>query len=389
MHIAAVARALPPHRYPQEEITRTLARLLEARGGAPERDASGPRAAAGDALGCDESDPVRPASGSGRAHPTEVSARIERLHRAAQVGARHLALPLEEYPRLDGFGAANDTFIRVGTDLAAEALSRALADAGLRPTDLDLIVTVTVTGLATPSIDARLVNRLGLRPDVKRLPVFGLGCVAGAAGVARVSDYLRGWPDQVAALVSVELCSLTLQRADGSGANLVATGLFGDGAVALIGVGAERASHRTGPRVVATRSRFYPDTERVMGWDVTGEGFRVVLAQGVPALAREHLGHDVREFLAAHGLTTDDVAAWVCHPGGPKVLEAVQASLEVDDDALALSWRTLREVGNLSSASVLLVLEDTLRERPPAPGQHGVLLAMGPGFCAEMVLLAW
>lgn len=348
MHIAAVARALPPHRYPQEEITAALSRLLDA----------------------------------------EATGRVERLHRAAQVGARHLALPLAEYPRLQGFAGANDAFIRVGTDLAAEALSRALAEAGLGPRDVDLIATVTVTGVATPSIDARLVNRLGLRPDVKRLPVFGLGCVAGAAGVARVSDHLRGWPDQVAALVSIELCSLTLQRGDGSGANLVATGLFGDGAVALVGLGPEHPRAR-GPRVVATRSRFYPDTERVMGWDVTGEGFKVVLAQGVPALAREHLGDDVREFLAAHGLTTDDIAAWVCHPGGPKVLEAVQASLGVDDDALALSWRSLREVGNLSSASVLLVLEDTLRERPPAPGQRGLLLAMGPGFCAEMVLLAW
>lgn len=351
MHIAAVARALPPHRYPQAEITATLGRLLD----------------------------------------DDAAALAGRLHRSAQVGARHLALPLEEYPRLDGFGAANDAFIRVGTDLAAQALERALARAGLAPGDLDLIVTTTVTGVAAPSIDARLVNRLGLRADVKRLPLFGLGCVAGAAGVARVSDLLRGWPGQVAALVSVELCSLTLQRGDPSAANLVATGLFGDGAVAVIGLGVEhpRAREARGPRVVASRSRFYPDTERVMGWDVTGDGFRVILSPGVPALARDHLGVDVRAFLAAQGLTPGDVAAWVCHPGGPKVLDAVQAALGVDDEALALSWRSLREVGNLSSGSVLLVLEDTQRERPPAPGEYGVLLAMGPGFCAEMVLLAW
>lgn len=348
MHIAAVARALPPHRYRQEEITAALGRFLG------------------------DGDPDR----------------LARLHRSARVEARHLALPLEEYARLDGFGAANDAFIRVGTDLAAEALARALEEADLRPRDVDLIATVTVTGVATPSIDARLVNRLGLRTDVKRLPVFGLGCVAGAAGVARLSDLLRGWPDHVAALVSVELCSLTLQRGDGSGANLVATGLFGDGAVALVGIGAGRARGR-GPRVVATRSRLYPDTERVMGWDVTDGGLRVVLAPSVPDVAREHLGRDAREFLASQGLTPRDIAAWVCHPGGPKVLDAVQEALGLDDQALALSWRSLREVGNLSSASVLLVLEDTLRERPPAPGQRGLLVAMGPGFCAEMVLLAW
>ncbi|MCO5169526.1 MAG: type III polyketide synthase [Planctomycetes bacterium] len=348
MHLAAVARALPPHRHSQDEIAATLARVLDGQGAA--------------------------------------RALSERLHRASQVQARHLALPLEAYPRLEGFGAANDAFIRVGTDLAAEALTRALDRAGLRPRDLDLLVTSTVTGVATPSLDARLVNRLGLRSDVRRVPLFGLGCVAGAAGLARLHDHLRGWPEHVAALVTVELCSLTFQRGETSGQQLVATSLFGDGAAAVVATGAPRPG---ASRVVATRSRFYPDTERAMGWDVTSDGFRVVLAQDVPALVRERLGDDVRAFLADHGLAPGDIAAWVCHPGGPKVLEAAQAALGVDDDALALSWRSLREVGNLSSASVLLVLEDTLRERPPPPGARGVLLAMGPGFCAELVLLAW
>lgn len=354
MHIAAVTCAFPPHRYEQAEITTAFTALLG------------------------EDDPGR--------------ALTERVHRSSQVGARHLALKLEDYPRLDGFGASNDAFIRVGTDLAEQALRQALAEAGLGPRDLDLIVTVTVTGVATPSIDARLVNRMGLRPDVKRLPVFGLGCVAGAAGIARVHDYLRGFPDHVAALVSIELCSLTFQRGDLSGANLVATGLFGDGAAAVIGLGDARAARRGAPplpRVVATQSRFYPDTERAMGWDITGAGFRVVLAQSVPALAREHLGDDVREFLAGRGLAPEDMAAWVCHPGGPKVLEAAQASLGLGEGALALSWRSLREVGNLSSASVLLVLRDTLRERQLVAGQRAMLLAMGPGFCAELVLLEW
>lgn len=348
MHLAAVARALPPHRYPQGEITAALARVL-----------------GGDAA---------------------ARALVARLHRTSQVEARHLALPLDAYADLAGFGAANDAFIRVGTDLAAEALTRALDAAGLRPRDLDVILTATVTGVATPSLDARLVNRLGLRPDVRRVPLFGLGCVAGAAGLARLHDHLRGWPDHVGALVSVELCSLTFQRGDASGQHLVATSLFGDGAAAVVATGAPRPG---APRVVATRSRFYPDTERAMGWDVTSDGFRVVLAQDVPALVRERLGEDVRGFLGDHGLTPADISAWVCHPGGPKVLEAVQEALGVGEDALALSWRSLRALGNLSSASVLLVLEDTLGERPPPPGARGLLLAMGPGFCAELVLLAW
>jgi alkylresorcinol/alkylpyrone synthase len=349
MHIAGTSTALPAHRYAQAEITAAFARLL------PDDDAR---------------------------------ARAARLHEATGVATRHLALPLEEYPRLAGFGAANDAFIRHGTDLAQAALARALEDAGLAPRDLDLLITVTVTGVATPSLDARLVNRLGLRTDVKRVPIFGLGCVAGAAGLARLADYLRGHPGQTAALVAVELCSLTLQKGDPAGANLVATGLFGDGAAAVVAIGRDHPRAR-GPRVVDARSRFYPDTERVMGWEVGADGFRVVLAQSVPSLAREHLGDDVRALLAAHRLTPRDVSAWISHPGGPKVIDAVRDALGVDDEALALTRRSLREIGNLSSASVLHVLHDTLRERRLAPGAHGVVLAMGPGFCAELVLLRW
>ena len=162
------------------------------------------------------------------------------------------------------------------------AIREALDRAGLEPTDVDAIYFTTVTGVATPSIDARLFNRLGFRSDVRRVPMFGLGCVAGAAGIARLNDYLRAWPDQVAVLLSVELCSLTLQQQDFSIANLVSSGLFGDGAAAVVVAGAERelpALERPGPKVKATRSIFYPDSERVMGWDISESGFQVVLSQ--------------------------------------------------------------------------------------------------------------
>lgn len=351
MLVAAVAGALPPHRHTQEEITAAFGRLVAPDG--------------------------------------ELRDRVLRLHEAVRVRTRSLALPLEAYPRLAGFGAANQAFIEVGTDLAAQAVGAALERAGLAPRDVDLVMFTTVTGVAAPSIDARLVGRLGLREDVKRLPLFGLGCVAGAAGVARLADYLRAWPDHVAVLVAVELCSLTLQRGDLSAANLIASGLFGDGAAAVVGVGEARGRTLglSGPRVVAARSRLYPDTERVMGWDVTGDGFKLVLAQSVPEVVREHLGGDVRRFLGDHGLAPRDVAAWVCHPGGPKVLEAVQAALDLPPAALELTWRSLAEVGNLSSASVLQVLEATLAARRLPPGAPGLLLAMGPGFCSELVLL--
>jgi alkylresorcinol/alkylpyrone synthase len=316
--------------------------------------------------------------------------RLDDLHKAVKVRGRHLALPLAEYPPLDTFKKSNDAWIRVAEELGAEAILRALDDAGLRPADVDQLVFVTVTGLATPSIDAKLVNRLGLRRDVKRVPVFGLGCVAGAAGLARVSDLLRGFPGDVGVLLSVELCSLTLQRDDLSVANAVASGIFGDGAAAVVLAGGSRPGNGApAPRVVATRAAFYPDTEWVMGWDFRDTGFQVVLSAEVPRITRENIGRDVDAFLASQGLSRGDVAHWVAHTGGPKVLEAFQSALELPDGALARSWRSLEEVGNLSSASVLFVLGDLLASGDPRPGDRGLVVAMGPGFCAEMVLLQW
>jgi alkylresorcinol/alkylpyrone synthase len=190
----------------------------------------------------------------------------------------------------------------------------------------------------------------------------------------------------VAVLLSVELCSLTLQREDLSVPNLIASGLFGDGAAAAVVTG---AAHGTaGPRVVASRSSFYRDSEDVMGWEISERGFRVVLSGEVPDVVRRYLPRDVDRFLGDHGLERGDIDTWVSHPGGPKVLSAMQESLELPEQALEASWRSLRELGNLSSTSVLMVLKETL-ERPPTPGSYGLLLAMGPGFCSELVLLRW
>lgn len=313
--------------------------------------------------------------------------RLERLHRNVLVGGRHLALPIDEYPGLTDWGKANDAWIRVGQEVGEKAVRAALERAGLAPADVDCLIVVSVTGIATPSLDARLINRLGLPSRVKRLPVFGLGCVAGAAGISRAADYVKAYPDQVAVLLSVELCSLTLQGEDLSVPNLIASGLFGDGAAAVVVVGDERQAD--GPRVVATRSVFYPDTERVMGWDISERGFRIVLSAEVPEVARKFLPGDVDRFLADHGLGRADISSWVCHPGGPKVLEAMQEGLALPAGALDVTWRSLREVGNLSSTSVLLVLEETLANHRPPAGSYGMLLAMGPGFCSELVLLRW
>ncbi len=313
--------------------------------------------------------------------------RLADLHRAVRVKGRHLALPLEAYPGLDTFKKSNDAWIAAATDLGAEAIRAGLERAGLGLRDVGHLFFVTVTGLATPSLDARLVNRLGLRPDVKRTPVFGLGCLAGAAGLARVSDTLRAFPGEVAVMLSVELCSLTLQREDVSVANIVASGIFGDGAAAAILAGGGRGG--PGPAVLATRSAFYPDTERVMGWDFSGSGFKVVLSAQVPEVVRRHVRGDVDGFLADHGLDRSRIRHWVAHTGGPKVLQAFAEALELPAGSLDRSWRSLEEVGNLSSASVLFVLADLLESGEARPGDLGLLAAMGPGFSAELVLLRW
>jgi alkylresorcinol/alkylpyrone synthase len=349
-HLLAVGRALPPHYATQEQLIAAFAEHWQR-------------------------------------HHFNLE-RLADLHRATRVGGRHLALPIAEYAALDSFATRNAAFLRVGAEVGEAAVRDGLRRAGLGPADVDHLFFVTVTGVSTPSLDARLVNRLGLPARVKRTPIFGLGCMAGAAGLARASDVLRAFPGEVAVMLSVELCSLTLQRDDASVANVIATGLFGDGAAAAVLVGGEH-SNRRGPRVLATRSVFYPDTEWVMGWDVVDGGFKVVLSAQVPKVVEEHIGTDVDAFLAAHGLDRGRIRHWIAHTGGPKVLDAFRAALDLPAEAIARSWRSLQEVGNLSSASVLFVLGELLDAGEARPGDLGLLAAMGPGFASELVLLSW
>jgi Predicted naringenin-chalcone synthase len=348
--IVAVAPALPEHVYAQHDITAELSGLLT--------------------------------------HDASKRAVLERFHAASGIGTRHTVLPLEEYAGLRSFRDANDIWIREGTALAARAVAAALAAVDLRPDDVDYLFFTSVTGIAAPSIDARLVPQLGLRRDVKRVPSFGLGCVAGAAGLARVHDYLLGHPREIALLVSVELCSLTLQHDDDSVANFVASGLFGDGAAAVVVAGAERARELglPGPDILGTRTELYPDSESVIGWDIGGTGFRILLTAAVADTIDANIADDVAGLLATHGMTRDDVGAWIAHPGGPRVLEAFERGLGLERSDLDRSWRSLDAVGNLSSSSVLHVLADAL-DQPP--GTHGVLFALGPGVTSEYVLLRW
>lgn len=349
MHIASVQSALPKHQYDQRILLSALQRHW------------GPKV----------DNPVF----------------MERLQARVGVDRRHLALPIEEYYDLKTWGKANNHWIDVATELGEKALCGALTRAGFAPSDLGAIFFVSITGISSPSIDARLINKMGLPVNIKRVPIFGLGCVAGAAGISRAADYVRAYPKQVAAVLAVELCSLTLQQEDLSVANLISSGLFGDGAGAVLVAGAERKSD--GPEILATRSVFYPNSEHVMGWDISEKGFRIVLSREVPEVVQDHLASDVDAFLEDEGLTRSDIGSWVLHTGGPRVLEATAAALQLPEGALDASWECLKRTGNLSSASVLLVLEEVMMRRRPAAGTYSILAAMGPGFCSELVLLRW
>ncbi|MDB4985489.1 MAG: Chalcone synthase [Myxococcaceae bacterium] len=326
---------------------------------------------------------------------------LERFFRRVGVEQRYLSLPAEQYGALTGLKKRNDAWLATAVPLAAQVVSDALADAEVEASEVGALFSTTITGLAVPSLEARLMNRLPFRSSLKRVPMFGLGCLAGAAGVARAADYLRAFPDELAILLSVELCSLTVQRDDASVANLISTGLFGDGAAAVVLAGARhpRALQASAgspegppvpsPRVLDSLSHFFPNTERAMGWDITDGGFKIVLGPEVPHIAREGLAGLVDALLERHDLTRDDVDSWVVHPGGPAVMTATCDGLGLPREALANTRRSLAQIGNLSSASVLFLLDDFRKYVRPVRGSYGIMIAMGPAFSAEAVLLQW
>lgn len=309
----------------------------------------------------------------------------------AGIESRRSCLPLDAFDRPRGFGETNQLYLEHALRLGAEAASRALAAAELAPADVDHIVFVSSTGIATPSLDARLAHLMGFRADVRRTPLWGLGCAGGAAGVARARDFALAEPSARVLLVAVELCTLTFQQRDRTRQNLVAAALFGDGAAAAVIAGARaRRQGANGTRaldLLESRSTLLPDSLDVMGWNVDELGLHVIFSRDIPAIVRDWVRPTLDDFLAGLGLALADVAHLVTHPGGPKVLAAYAESLDLGPGALRHACEVLRAFGNMSSPTCLFVLERVLEAGEIGPGDLALLAALGPGFSSEVTLM--
>lgn len=313
---------------------------------------------------------------------------LEAIHTVidnSQIDQRHSVFPVEYIIEPRPLSQINNEYRDKAVELGLQVTADALAQAEMSPSDVDLLITVSCTGVMIPSLDAYIATEMGFRQDVRRLPITELGCAAGAAGLGRAWEYLSAFPDRTALLVAVELPTLTFQRKDYSQANLISAVLFGDGAAGVVITGREAA----GPRIVASESFLFPNSLDAMGFDLRDSGFHIVLSKDVPQLIREKVKGIVDGFLARQGLTREDLSAFLLHPGGQKLLSFMEAELELTRSDTEISWDVLRRFGNLSSASVLFILQEWLARREMPPGSYGLLMAFGPGFTAEMILLQW
>jgi alkylresorcinol/alkylpyrone synthase len=300
------------------------------------------------------------------------------------IQSRYFSAPVEWFLESRSFSERNEVYINSATDLSVQVASEVIESADIEPRDIDYVIYVNTTGLATPSIDARVINLLEMRSDVRRTPIWGLGCAGGVAGLSHAYHHLLGHPRERVLVIATELCGLTFLRDDFSKSNLVATALFGEGSAAVLMTGDEVASG--GLEVIDTRSTFYPDSLEVMGWNVVSEGLQVVFASRIPRIVRERAREDLVSFLASHGLALKDISAFLFHPGGTKVVEAYEEALALTEGALHHSSKVLRDYGNMSSVTVLFVLKSYLESNGDIRRGYGLLSALGPGFCSETVL---
>jgi len=345
--IVSVGRALPPHRLTQSDI-REFARIQFS-----------------------------------RAEPGWE--RLLDVFANAQITDRYFSVPIDWYETPHTFTEKTEQYVHSCDILGVAATQDCLSQLQLAVDQVDYIIFVSTTGIATPSIDARLINLLKMRPNIRRTPIWGLGCAGGAAGISHGYHYLVGHPKERVLIVAIELCGLTFQQGDLSKSNLVATALFGEGAAAVLMTGDEVEAD--GLAVLDTRSTFWPDSLEVMGWNVMNTGLQVVFSQSIPTLVRERARTNLVELLCDHQLTLEDIAHFILHPGGAKVLDAYETALGLSVGKLDICRQTLKDFGNMSSVSVLFVLAAHLKQIALGTKQLGILSALGPGFCAETLLV--
>jgi alkylresorcinol/alkylpyrone synthase len=306
----------------------------------------------------------------------------------AGVERRYSVEPIDRLGVARPIGDIQDRYREHALGLGRKVAREALARADVAAADIDLIVTTSCTGIMIPSLDAYLVDDLGLRPDVRRLPITEMGCAGGAAALARARDFLVGFPVARALVIAVELPSLSMQRADLSPANLVSTALFGDGAAAAVLVGGD-VEAKGGISLLETLSHIWPRSAYALGFDLKDDGFHTVLSKDVPELLRSKIVELVTRLAAPRGLAREALSSFVLHPGGRKILAFIEEELGLSRADTQPSWDVLRDYGNQSSASVLFVLNEWVARRRPPSGTHGVLAAFGPGLTSEMLLLGW
>jgi alkylresorcinol/alkylpyrone synthase len=350
--LLAIERFLPPHRYDQGAVTGWVREWLE-----------------------EDEDPN--------------TARLLPVYASAGVKARASVRPIEDVFFPGDFETQNDRYCEATRAAAVDLAQRALAAAGLEPRDVNAIVSLSCTGFMIPALEAYVADALGMGPRLVRLPITESGCAGGVVGLARASDYLAAHPDSVALVIAVELSSLTFQRWDRSATNIVSSAIFGDGGAAAVLVGPQHplAKSPALARVVACESQFYPGTTHLMGFRLRNQGLQIILDRTLAPFVQRNVAAAVDAFLSRQGLGRADVSRWILHPGGRRIIEVMAEELGLTTGDLAPTEDVLSEHGNMSSVTVLFVLEQILRCQRPQRGERGLLGAFGPGFGAEFALL--
>jgi alkylresorcinol/alkylpyrone synthase len=319
--------------------------------------------------------------------------RLLHVFENGEIESRSFVKPLAWYGKRHRFSEKNDLYIESALRYGCEAIQACLNNPAFlaKPIaydEIEAIFYISTTGLATPSIEARIMNILPFSPYTKRIPIWGLGCAGGAAGLARAYEYCLAFPKAKVLVIAAEFCSLTFQPDDHSKSNFIGTSLFADGVACVCVAGDETAGEAGRPRIIAAQSALMPDSEEVMGWDIRDDGLFVIFSKDIPSLIHTWLRPQVQSFLQQHGLAFDDISHFIAHPGGKKVIEAYEEAFGIDKEKTNISFEVLKEFGNMSSATVCVVLERFMKQ-PIPEGDYGLIVALGPGFSAEMILLRW